>query len=354
MRPFESNVIIRDDLNKILQADLPWQTLAKKTVLVTGGFGFLGSYLLKALLEANHLYELKLKIIAVKRNHDDLKGRLASYVQDSSLETSNHDLNKELPRDFPRVDFIVHAASHASPKFFGVDPVGTIKPNSIGTMNLVEFAVKKGVEKFLFFSSSEVYGQQMSPDQEISELDYGYLDSMNVRSCYAESKRMGETICVAWAHQYGVETVIVRPFHTYGPGMSLNDGRVFADLVSDAVANRDLVVKSDGTARRPFCYVSDATIGFLTVLLKGKSPEAYNIANPKAEISVKGLAETISNLFPERNLRVRYQIPISNNDYLRSSITRQIPNINKVQCLGWDPFTDIVTGFKRTILSYAS
>ena len=117
---------------------------------------------------------------------------------------------------------------------------------------------------------------------------------MNVRSCYAESKRMGEVMCVSWGQQYNIHTVIVRPFHTYGPGISFDDGRVFADFVADAVLGRDIVLRSDGLAQRSFCYISDATIGFLTVLLKGDRGEAYNIGNPEAEMSIRELADTIS------------------------------------------------------------
>ena len=353
MNLIETNPAIRDDLNTIIQADLPCSDLAKKTILVTGGSGFLASYLVRALLEADHNFELNLRVIVVNRDKgNSSSSRLGSYFDRPNLEILQCDLNTALPSKFPHADFIIHAASQASPKFFGTDPVGTLKTNSIGTMNLLEHAAKNKAEKFLFFSSSEVYGQQSDPNQEISETDYGYLDSTKVRSCYAESKRMGETMCVAWAHQYGLNTAIVRPFHTYGPGMSLNDGRVFADLVADAVAKRDIVVKSDGLARRPFCYISDATRGFLTVLLKGESGQAYNIANQKAEVSIKQLAETISSLFPERKLRVRYETLINNNEYLKSPITSQIPSIEKAESLGWSPTIDINTGFKRTVLSY--
>ena len=346
------NSIIEADIHDITSLELPWSQLSDKTVMVTGGGGFLASYLIKTLLAASIIMSLKLKILVVSRSQPEKLIRLYPNLNSDNLRIFSCDLNASLPANFPKADVIIHSASQASPKFFGTDPVGTLKTNSVGTMYLLDHALKHSAERFLFFSSGEVYGQQNDPNQEISETDYGYLDSTKVRSCYAESKRMGETMCVAWAHQYGLKTAIVRPFHTYGPGMSLNDGRVFADLVADAVAKRDIVVKSDGLARRPFCYISDATRGFLTVLLKGESGQAYNIANPKAEVSIKQLAETISSLFPERKLRVRYETLINNNEYLKSPITRQIPSIEKAESLGWSPTIDINTGFKRTVLSY--
>ena len=136
------------------------------------------------------------------------------------------------------------------------------------------------------------------------ETEYGYLDPATVRACYGESKRMGETLCVAYHAQYGVPAKIVRPFHTYGPGMDLSDGRVFADFVADLVARRDLVMKSDGRAQRAFCYLADATVGFFTVLLRGEAGAAYNVGNPDAEVSILELARTLANLFPERGVRV--------------------------------------------------
>lgn len=312
----------------------------------------MASYLVKTLLRANLVNDLKLKVLVTTRSKPEKFFRLIPYLTCDNLSFFSHNANSPLPADFPKADFIIHSASQASPRFFGSDPVGTLKTNSVGTMYLLDHAVTCGVEKFLFFSSGEIYGQQPDPNKDISELDYGYLDPTNLRSCYSESKRMGEIMCVAWSNQYGLDTSIVRPFHTYGPGINFNDGRVFADLVADAVAKRDILVKSDGSARRPFCYISDATRGFLTVLLKGECGQAYNIANPKAEVSIKQLAETISSLFPERKLRVRYENPIMNNEYLRSPITRQIPNIEKAESLGWNPTIDINTGFKRTVLSY--
>lgn len=134
--------------------------------------------------------------------------------------------------------------------------------------------------------------------------------------------------------------------------MDLNDGRVFADFVANVVAGRDIVLKSDGLARRPFCYISDATEGFLTVLLKGESCQAYNVANPGTEISIRDLAQTVAGLFPERGVGVRFDIPPASNAYLKSPIVRSCPSIAKINALGWQPKVGIVEGFGRTIQSF--
>jgi UDP-glucuronate decarboxylase len=175
---------------------------------------------------------------------------------------------------------------------------------------------------------------------------------MNVRACYGESKRMGEAMCAAWAAQYGLHASVVRPFHTYGPGMALDDGRVFADFVADVVAGRDIVLNSDGAALRPFCYIADATLGFLSVLLKGASGEAYNVGNPHAELSIRALASLLAGLYPERAIGTRFNVPAAGDAYLKSPIERSCPSIAKIAALGWAPSTGAAEGFRRTIDSF--
>jgi len=350
----ETNAIIREDLRIIASANLPWVSLRDKTVLVSGGGGFLAAYLFKSFLAVGRLYKLNIKVICVARSIPGLEIRLSSYLGSPDLSVVQHDISQPLPCDFPRADFIVHSASQASPKYYGIDPVGTLLANSAGTIYLLEHAVKCKAEKFLFFSSGEVYGIPVDMNKLVGEQDYGYLDPMNVRSCYAESKRIGETMCAAWAQQYDLHTCVVRPFHTYGPGMALDDGRVFADFVADVVAKRHIVLKSDGLAQRPFCYIADATIGFLTLLLSGGKAEAYNIANPDTEISIRELAVLVADLFQDRGIGVQFDLPIKSNAYLQSPTTRSCPSIEKIKTLGWFPTTDLHDGFYRTIQSYLS
>jgi nucleoside-diphosphate-sugar epimerase len=348
----EANPVIRADLDRITAANLPWEALRNKTVLVTGGGGFLAAYLIKSLLATSRHHKLDVKVICVARSMRSVEARLSAYLGASDLRVVQHDISRPLPNDFPHADFIVHSASQASPKYYGVDPVGTLLANTAGTMYLLEHAVKSRVEKFLFFSSGEVYGVPVDPTRPVGEQDYGYIDPMNVRACYAESKRVGETMCVAWGKQHNLHTSVVRPFHTYGPGMALDDGRVFADFVADVVAKRVIILKSDGLAQRPFCYIADATIGFLTVLLTGGKAEAYNVANPDAEISIRDLATLVAGLFPERGISTRFEVPVCSDAYLKSPISRSCPSIQKMQDLSWFPTIGLHDGFRRTIQSY--
>jgi UDP-glucuronate decarboxylase len=348
----EPNPVIHADLVSIAACDLPWARLAGKSVMVTGGSGFLASYLVKSLLFASDLHGLELKVICVARSLQGVQTRLAACLSHPGLLVVKHDIAQPLPTDFPAAAFIIHSASQASPKYYGVDPVGTLMANTAGTMYLLDHAERHQADGFLFFSSGEVYGLPVNPEELVTELDYGYVDPIQVRSCYAESKRIGETMCAAWAQQHKVHASVVRPFHTYGPGMMLDDGRVFADFVADVLACRDIVLKSDGLAKRPFCYIADATEGFLTVLLKGATAQAYNVANPSTEISMHDLACIVAGLFPERGVGVRFDIPPASNAYLKSPIARSCPSIAKINALGWQPEVGIAEGFRRTIQSF--
>jgi UDP-glucuronate decarboxylase len=232
-----------------------------------------------------------------------------------------------------------------------VDPVGTLNANVLGTINLIKLAQHHKVESFLYFSSGEVYGEVKAEDVPIKEDTFGYINPALVRSCYGESKRMGENICVSYFTQYGVNAKMVRPFHTYGPGMLLDDGRVFADFVSNIVNKQNIVLNSDGSARRAFCYLTDATIGFLTILLNGENGEAYNMGNPHEEYSILELAKILVNAYPEFKLEVTLNTT-TNTDYLKSTITRNSPNIEKLKKLNWNPTVTVEEGFKRTISSF--
>jgi len=287
------------------------------------------------------------KVIALVRNKKHAQDRFKKYKDDEKFVILLQDVCSEI-NVHETIDFIIHAASPASPKAYKNTPLDVIFPNVFGTKNILDFAVKKSVESFLYFSSGEVYGE---PDTEVvCENDYGFLDPTNIRSCYAESKRMGESLCVAYAVEHGVPVKIVRPFHTYGPGMKLDDGRVFADFVANIVRNENIEMKSSGKSVRSFCYLADATIGFFTILLKGANQHAYNMGNPNESISIKDLAELLISLFPEKKLKV--MCASQSKNYLESPVHSQLPNISKIGKLGWIPKTTIQEGFFKTVNSY--
>ena len=344
------NPIIAEDIDSILAADIDWKRFKNKTILISGANGFLPSYLVYLFLSLNEKNKLNCKVIGISRNRKKARQRFGSLLKRKDLSIIYTDVSGPLEVK-RKINFIIHAASQASPKYFGTDPVGTINANTLGTNNLLTLAKKNKVESFLFISSGEVYGSVASENVPTREDQYGYIDIDNVRSCYAESKRLGETMCVSWFKQHKVAAKIVRPFHTYGPGMDLKDGRVYADFVSDIVNGRNIKMKSEGRASRAFCYLKDATEGFIRVLLEGENGEAYNVGNPQAEISIAELSQKLVSLFPEKKLEVQ-KGDQSTKGYIQSTIDRNSPDITKIKTLGWFPATSIEEGFKRTIESY--
>lgn len=339
-----------DDIVAVADRDLPWDVLSGAHVVVTGAAGFLGRYITSTLLKLHALKKVAvpIRVTAIVRNIARARDRLDDHIADRNLNLYEWDLSSIAVPQLPGCNYIIHAASQASPRFYGTDPVGTLLPNTVGSAALLE-ALRRSSDArgFLFISSSEVYGS-VTREEPISENGYGIVDPVNVRSSYAESKRMGETMCVAWHHQYGIPAFIVRPFHTYGPGLLPEDGRVFSDFAFNVARGENIVMKSDGTARRAFCYVSDAVAGIFSVLLRGEPIVPYNVANPDGELSVMELAELLVGLFPEKRLSV-VRMKAGEATYLPSAYSRLIPDVSRLRTLGWFPKIGPVEGFRRMI-----
>ncbi|MDD5129557.1 MAG: NAD-dependent epimerase/dehydratase family protein [Candidatus Omnitrophica bacterium] len=347
------HLIVKEDLEFITATGIHWDKLEGRNILVTGANGFLPAYMIETILFLNeHRFKKKAKIFALARNKERVQKRFSGYRGNKNIVFIIQDVCAPL-KIHKKMDFIIHAASQASPKFYGSDPAGTISANTLGTANLLALAAKHKSQGFLFFSSGEVYGEVAVDQVPIREDTYGLVDPMLLRSCYAEGKRAGENMCVSWSHQYGIPVKIIRPFHTYGPGMRLDDGRVFADFVCDVVAGRDIIMKSDGSAVRAFCYLADAVAGFFTVLLEGSSAQAYNVGNDEG-ISIAGLAKILVDLRPEKHLKVIQRESDCIGGYIKSRIPVSVPDTTKIRRLGWKPFYSIKEGFGRTVRSFES
>lgn len=346
-----SNKIISEDIDKVIASEsVHWSLMANKTVLITGANGFLPAYLVFTLFKLNDIKNYNIKILALVRNREKALLRFSDQINRTDFELIIQDVCDPM-NITEKIHFIIHAASQASPKFYGSDPVGTINANVQGTLNLLKLAKDNSIEKFLYFSSSEIYGIVPPDSGNISETDFGYIDPVNVRSCYSESKRLGETMCIGWMHQYGVPVSIVRIFHSYGPGMDLADGRVFADFIADIIEDRNIVMKSDGSAVRAFCYLTDATVAFFMVMLAGENGSAYNMGNSHCECSIVDLADRLVSLYPEKKLQV-VKKEVKKEGYIKSPVQKIVPDISKIKLLGWNPTVGIEEGFSRTIASY--
>ena len=346
------NTIIRQDLERITSSEIiDWKRFENKTVLISGANGMLPSYMVETLLFLNEKFGYNVKVIALVRNLEKAKKIFAEYDGNPMLEYLVQDVADPV-KYRGKVDFIVHAASQAAPSYYGVDPVGTFKANTLGTVNMLELAKEKNVEGFLYYSTGSIYGDNPGEKVLLDESMAGNVNTLEVRNCYAESKRAGENACVCYNYQYNVPTKIVRIFHTFGPKVNLSDGRVFSDFCKNILNNENIVLKSDGSAKRSFLYVVDAVIAYFKVLLDGDPATAYNVGGDKYhEVSIRDLSKMLVEIYPEKNLKVIFDINDDDLTYSRMRTPQKqiLPNLDKIASMGWKQTTSVRECFKRTI-----
>jgi len=272
-----------------------------------------------------------------------------------------HDATASMPADLPAVDYVIHAAGIASPGLYRQIPIETMDANVEGLRRLLDWAVfqeKSGrpISGFLFYSSSEIYGDPVASAIPTPETYRGNVSCTGPRACYDESKRYGETLAVNFARVHGIPITIARPFNNYGPGMKINDGRVIADFCRAVVENDDIVMLSDGSPTRTFCYVADAVAGYYKVLLSDQPGEPYNIGTDAPEISMASLAGLVADT---GRALFGYQGSVilgtsSEADYLVDNPARRCPDLAKARTqLGYDPQITLDEGVRRTLLWYA-
>jgi UDP-glucuronate decarboxylase len=356
---------------EVVQTDLEYicenlrdefEVLAGNNVLITGGAGFLGYYLVQAALHWNKKAPRTKRVnVTVCDNYiRGVPAWLTEISGDENLKLVRHDMTQPLPQDVGKFEFIVHAASIASPIYYRKYPIETMDSNVNGLRYLLEYFRKledSGTKPlgFLFFSSSEIYGDPSPENIPTPETYRGYVSCTGPRACYDEAKRYGETLCVNFARQYGLPVKMARPFNNYGPGLKITDGRVLPDFARNILAGKDIVMLSDGSPKRTFCYVADAVVGYYKILVKGRQGEPYNIGVEKPEISVAELAERMTGLgrelFGYSTKVVRQES--ADRDYLIDNPSRRCPVTLKAKTdLGYNPSIDLEEGLRRLLIWY--
>ena len=354
--------VVHEDLEHIcgsLKEEL--EAMRGRRLLVTGGAGFLGHYFVQAILHANRRFEgspIRLTVF-----DSFVRGEPAWFTRlqgDPNLTVVRHDMTRPLPADMGDYEFVIHAASIASPTYYRRHPIATMDANVNGLRALLDHAhaqQERGrpLGGFLFLSSSEIYGDPSPEHIPTAETYRGYVSCTGPRACYDEAKRYGETLCVNFAAELGLPVRMARPFNNYGPGLKISDRRVLPDFARDIMAGRDVVMLSDGSPRRTFCYVADAVIGYYKVLVKGRSGEAYNIGVETPEVSMAEVGERMAglsrDLFGYSGKVVRGES--QDSAYLVDNPNRRCPVITKARSeLGYDPVVGLDEGLRRSLRWY--
>lgn len=347
---FMGSTIIEQDMQEIYGRSIDWTKLYEKNVLITGATGMLASYLIFFLIYLNENYHSKINIIALVRNEEKCHKIFGAFAQKEYFSIITADVNKPLHL-MKKVDYIVHAAGLASPQYYGSMPVEVASSNVLGTYYLLQLAREKQIKGFLFFSSGDVYGKMPPEVTEITEDMSGMVNPLDEHSCYTESKRMGETWCSSFFREYNVPANIVRIAHTYSPTMDIeNDPRVFASFMKCIYHEQNIVMLSDGTAKRPFCYIVDAVAAFFLVLLEGEHGTAYNMCNSNEFLSMSELANIIIGLRPELNLKVICKQRSIDENYVENKVNKaNKPIETKLKKMGWECHYDSRRGFNNVL-----
>ncbi|MGM9697446.1 MAG: NAD-dependent epimerase/dehydratase family protein [Prevotella sp.] len=321
-----------DDIFSAASEALPWELLEGKNILVTGATGLIGGCLVEVLMAHGGDYN----IYAAGRNETRAGERFARFVVDKRFHFFRYDVSKPLETELD-FHYVIHAASGASPSAFASQPVEVVKANVFGVANLMDYGISHNMQRMLYVSTGEIYGEGGAtldtPDgKAFTEADSGYVNCATQRACYPSSKRAAETLCIAYGTEYGADVVIARPCHVYGPNFTENDNRVYAQFFRNIQRDEDIVMKSDGSQYRSWCYVVDCVRALLYILLKGENGEAYNIADEKSNITIRQLAEMIASI---GGRKVVIKKPDNQEASGYNVVTKSIFSTEKLQGLGW-------------------
>lgn len=324
---------------------LNWSSFCGKTFFITGATGFIGKSLIRTLRAHGEQYQKEFHVVALVRDLE--KARKLFPYEESFITFVCGDVAEAIPYEGP-MDYMVHCASNAAPDQYLQDPVGTMKINFCGTLHSLESARKNGAEKYLYVSTIEVYGKTQKAGF-LSEEEFGYIASSNIRSCYPESKKCSETLTTCYGRQYGMDTVIGRLSYIYGAGMGENDTKIGASFARDVARRRDIVLKSAATQKRSYTYISDAVTALLLLLASGEGGEIYNVASEESVTTIAGMAELCCALFPQQGTKVCYAAPAAEEQKRFSFLEDAVLDGRKLRNLGWSAEVPLRAGLRYEI-----
>lgn len=319
--------------------------LAGKSIMITGAAGLICSSVVDILMRYNDTHDKKITIYAAGRRLDKMTARFGSMVERDDFNFVAYDASKSHNKLDFHCDYIIHGASNAFPSLIVKEPVETMLSNFTGMKYLLDYAKEYRTKRLLYISSSEVYGRKEG-EQPYRESEYGYIDLLNARNSYSVGKRATETLCASYSDEYGVETVIVRPGHIYGPTASPQDNRVASAWAYSAARGEPIVMKSDGSQLRSYCYCLDCAAAMLKVLMKGENICAYNISNPESIVTIKQMAEILAKA---AGVEVKAELPTDEEKKGFNPMSNSSLSSTSLRNLGWKGLFDAGKGFSHTV-----
>lgn len=341
------NKIFKEDLEYITSAGfIDWERLNSKTVFVTGATGLIGYTFVSALLYRNLTYNSNIKIIALVRNITKAKEKFAEQLkQNLNLKFVVGDV-ENLPQIDDKIDYIIHGANPTASSYFVENPVETIKTAVWGTNNILNLAKEKNISGLVYLSSMEVYGAPHT-DELIDETHGTTVDTMSVRSCYPEAKRLCEALCASYDDEYKVPVKVIRLAQTFGPGIDKNDNRVFAEFLRCAMQKQNIVLQTEGTSKRCYLYTADAVTAILAILLNGEAGEAYNAANKATYCSIMEMAQLVAHELANDEIKV--VIKANENSKHKFPPPHKLNlSVSKLEMLGWKKLSSLKDMYCRT------
>lgn len=330
------------DIDEEIDALPELDHLAGKSIMITGVTGLICSAIVDVLVRYNETHSVPIIIYAAGRSEEKV---LERFGNKPDLYFVSYDASSGANQFSHHSDYIVHGASNASPNMIVKEPVETMLSNFLGTKELLDYAKNTEAKRLLYISSSEVYGNKGGSDA-FKENEYGYIDLLNSRNSYSVGKRAAETLCVSYYDEFHVEAVIVRPGHIYGPTALPKDKRV-ASAWSYAVARgEDIIMKSDGSQIRSYCYCLDSAAAILKILVQGETCHAYNVSNPGSIVSIREIAEILT-----QTAGVKLQQECASEEEKKgfNPMRNSSLNSDSLEALGWHGLFTAERGFSHTV-----
>ncbi len=340
-----NNDLWLSDIDKVIEIIPELEMLDGKSVMITGAAGLICSSVVDILFRYNDTHNTRIKILAAGRWIEEMQQRFKEQVNRPDFQFVKYDASRTDNDIDVSADYIIHGASNAFPSMIVKEPVETMLSNFIGMKLLLDHAKSNNTKRILYISSSEVYGEK-DDSQPYREGQYGFIDLLKARNSYSVSKRAAETLCASYADEYGVESVIVRPGHIYGPTASPNDNRVSSAWAYNAARGEDIIMKSDGAQIRSYCYCLDCASAMLKVLLKGENCHAYNISNPDSVISIKQMAEILTH---SAGVTLKMELPTEDEKKGFNPMSNSSLDSTSLIELGWKGCFDAKSGLSHTV-----